>query len=85
MGTVSVGVRVVAHISLDGVPRGRSPLLLQRVPVGSHVIRASSPGYQTVSHKLLIQPGETGRVILQLPPVRRRRFSMEAFQDWLRR
>ena len=85
VGTVSVGVRVVAHISLDGVPRGRSPLLLQRVPVGSHVIRASSPGYQTVSHKLLIQPGETGRVILQLPPVRRRRFSMEAFQDWLRR
>ena len=64
-----------ATISLDGADRGKSPVVLDAMPLGSHQIVASLDGRQSVTRTVtLSQNGERSTVVLALsanlaPPV----------------
>ena len=66
VGTMSGGALVRADIFLDGKPRGESPLVLQKVPAGRHVITARAGGYRTVRRTVTVRPGKAQPLMLEL-------------------
>lgn len=69
--TVSMTVRSVpsgAVIDIDGVGAGLTPQIL-RVPVGSHVLRLSKPGYNDAEHPFEVRPEDAngGSIEVELP------------------
>jgi hypothetical protein len=56
-----------ASLSVDGLPRGTTPLSLP-VSVGPHFIRVERPGFATIDRKVNISSGATVLLRLQLSP-----------------
>jgi hypothetical protein len=73
-GALLVVVRPWADISVDGVPRGQTPLGRIPVPAGPHAVLLTHPDYQPYPRRVTIRPGETFRLTVDLATdgVRRR-------------
>jgi serine/threonine-protein kinase len=73
-GGLLVVVKPWADISIDGVPRGQTPLARIEVTPGTHQIVLTHPMYQPWVRRVVVAPGETARldVDLSVDAVRRR-------------
>lgn len=58
-----------ASISLDGSPKGSTPLILTGIPSGMHTVELSKPGYTTTGGTVRVTGGGIELVYLELPPV----------------
>ncbi len=56
-----------AQVSVDGVPRGRTPLLLD-LPPGSHQIKVERPGFKSQSREIRVASGKSTVVRIDLSP-----------------
>jgi hypothetical protein len=64
-GRLQIGARPWAHVLLDGVDVGSTPLALA-VPAGTHRIRLVHPAYRPYARTLRLAPGETRRLYVDL-------------------
>ena len=56
-----------AQVSIDGVPRGRTPLLLD-LPAGSHQVKVERPGFKSQSREIRVASGKSTVVRIDLSP-----------------
>jgi hypothetical protein len=56
-----------AQVSIDGVPRGRTPLLLD-LPVGRYQVLIERPGFRSLSREIRVAGGRAVVVKLELVP-----------------
>jgi hypothetical protein len=56
-----------ATLSVDGTPRGTTPLSLS-VPVGSHHVRVERPGFAAIDRKVTVSANTPSLLRLQLLP-----------------
>jgi serine/threonine-protein kinase len=56
-----------AQVSIDGVPRGRTPLLLE-LPVGRYQVRVERPGFRAQQRQVTVASGKSVVVKLELVP-----------------
>ena len=52
-------VPLMAEVSLDGTPAGRTPLDLKNIITGGHLVTISKAGYNTYSQSVVISEGKT--------------------------
>jgi len=73
-GWLLVVVRPWADVSVDGVPRGQTPLARLSLPAGPHAVLLTHPDYQPWPRRVTIEPGRTLRLGVDLATegVRRR-------------
>jgi serine/threonine-protein kinase len=73
-GWLLVVVRPWADVSVDGVPRGQTPLGRMALPPGPHAVLLTHPDYQPYPRRVTIRPGDTFRLTVDLATdgVRRR-------------
>jgi serine/threonine protein kinase len=73
-GALLVVARPWADVSVDGVPRGQTPLARIPLPAGPHAVLLTHPDYQPYPRRVTIRPGETFRLSVDLATdgVRRR-------------
>ncbi len=73
-GALLVVARPWADVSVDGVPRGQTPLARIPLPPGPHAVLLTHPDYQPYPRRVTIRPGETFRLTIDLATdgVRRR-------------
>ncbi|HEX9187396.1 MAG TPA: PEGA domain-containing protein [Vicinamibacteria bacterium] len=73
-GWLLVVVRPWADVSVDGVPRGQTPLARIPLPPGPHAVLLTHPDYQPWPRRVTIEPGQTLRLSVELATdaVRRR-------------
>jgi cytoskeletal protein RodZ len=70
-----------AHVTVNGIARGETPLRVRYLPLGSYTIRVVQPGYkigQTVVTLRPDQPNRTVRVVLRDSPMFARRTAANA-------
>jgi cytoskeletal protein RodZ len=70
-----------AHVTVNGIGRGETPLRVRYLPLGSYTIRVVQPGYQigqTVVTLRPDQPNRTVRVVLRDSPMFARRDASNA-------
>ena len=67
-GSLSVTSDVWVSVSVDGAPSRPTPVRVDRLVAGRHVVRASRPGYKEKLLEVDIQEGETRRVSVSLEP-----------------
>lgn len=65
--TTHAGEPYWAQVSIDGVPRGRTPLLLE-LPVGKYQVRVERPGFRSLSREIRVASGRAVVVKLELVP-----------------
>jgi serine/threonine-protein kinase len=56
-----------AFVTIDGVPRGRTPLLLD-LPAGTHLVRVERPGFKPQSREIKVASGKSTVVRIDLSP-----------------
>jgi serine/threonine-protein kinase len=66
VGTLSQGKPLWADVYLDGKKRGQSPLLLRKVRAGSHVVEIRRAGFQGISRRIYLRPGQRRTLLLNL-------------------
>jgi hypothetical protein len=61
-------------VSVDGIPSGQTPLGRILLAPGPHRVLLTHPDYRPYPRRVVIQPGETLRLVVDLPTdgVRRR-------------
>ncbi len=72
-----------AHVTVNGIARGETPLRVRYLPLGSYTIRVVQPGYkigQTVVTLRPDQPNRTVRVVLRDSPTFARRDASNAIR-----
>ena len=69
VGTMCKGELIKAEVLLDGQHRGESPVVLQRVPAGAHLLTVNSPGYRPIRRTVTVRPGRMHPVLLELVPL----------------
>ena len=65
--TTHAGEPYWAQVSIDGVPRGRTPLLLE-LPVGKYLVLIERPGFRSLSREVRVGTGRPVVVKLELVP-----------------
>lgn len=65
-GALLVVVRPWADVSVDGIPRGQTPLGRIALPPGPHQVLLTHPDYQPYPRRITIRPGETLRLVVDL-------------------
>ncbi|MBL8923218.1 MAG: protein kinase [Myxococcaceae bacterium] len=65
--TMHAGEPYWAQVSIDGVPRGRTPLLLD-LPAGRYQVRVERPGFRVEERRVLIAAGKPALVKIDLSP-----------------
>jgi hypothetical protein len=65
--TMHAGEPYWAQVSLDGIPRGRTPLLLD-LPVGRYQMRVERAGFRVEERSVLIGAGKPAVVKIDLRP-----------------
>lgn len=65
--TMHAGEPYWAQVSIDGVPRGRTPLLLD-LPIGRYQVRVERPGFRVQERRVLIAAGKPVVVKIDLSP-----------------
>jgi hypothetical protein len=69
-GEVEIGSRPQgAQLTLDGVPKGRTPVFIKSLPPGEHTVVLCLPGLDTVTASLVIAPTQAGDTSRGLRPV----------------
>ena len=73
-GWLLVVVRPWADVSVDGVPRGQTPLGRMALPPGAHAVLLTHPDYKPYPRRVTIRPDDTFRLTVDLATdgVRRR-------------
>ncbi len=73
-GALLVVARPWADVSVDGIPRGQTPLGRVPLPPGPHAVLLTHPDYQPYPRRVTIRPGQTFRLTVDLATdgVRRR-------------
>ena len=66
VGTVHAGAALWANIYVDGRPVGQTPLALEQVSAGTHLVEARRRGYRTTRKRVTIRPGGRASVLLEL-------------------
>lgn len=61
-----------AEVFLDGRPQGITPLTLDSVSVGVHILTFSKPGYERVTARVEVAPDKASRHEVKLPAARRK-------------
>jgi hypothetical protein len=67
-GRLVIGAPVPASVFIDGRLRGETPLEVEGLGQGTHVLRLSAPGYQSRVETLSIAAAEERRLEVQLSP-----------------
>jgi|GEM_PF-6665228 len=57
-----------ASVLLDSRPQGKTPITLQNVPVGTHTLILTYPGYEPVTTTTTVQQGLTSQLSVALNP-----------------
>jgi serine/threonine protein kinase len=65
-GFLLVVVRPWADVSVDGVPRGQTPLGRFSLPPGAHQVLLTHPDYKNYPRRIVVHPGETFRLEVDL-------------------
>jgi hypothetical protein len=65
--TMHAGEPYWAQVSIDGIPRGRTPLLLD-LPVGRYQMRVERAGFRVEERTVLIGAGKPSMVKIDLRP-----------------
>ena len=65
--TTHAGEPYWAQVSIDGVPRGRTPLLLD-LPVGKYQVLIERSGFRSLSREIRVASGRSVVVKLELVP-----------------
>ncbi len=65
--TTHAGEPYWAQVSIDGVPKGRTPLLLE-LPIGRYQMRVERPGFRSLSREIRVGTGRPVVVRLELVP-----------------
>jgi serine/threonine-protein kinase len=65
-GFLLVVARPWADVSVDGVPRGQTPLGRFALPPGPHQVLLTHPDYRNYPRRVVIRPGETFRLEVDL-------------------
>ena len=65
-GALLVVVRPWADVSVDGLPRGQTPLGRFPLPPGPHQVLLTHPDYRPYPRRVVIEPGETLRLVVDL-------------------
>jgi serine/threonine-protein kinase len=55
-----------ADVSVDGVPRGQTPLSRIPLPAGRHNVLLTHPDFRPYPRRVTIRPGETLRLVVDL-------------------
>jgi type II secretory pathway component PulL len=55
-----------AQVFVDGTPRGRTPLSLQEIQPGAHVVQIALPGHRRWATSVDVRPRERTRVAASL-------------------
>lgn len=58
-----------AEVSVNGTPRGKSPLTVPGIPKGVATVRFSMPGYKTEEREMSVAAGEETSVSIVLKPL----------------
>jgi eukaryotic-like serine/threonine-protein kinase len=66
-GWLQLGITPWAHVFVNDVPLGTTPLKRIALSPGTHSIRLENPDYLPLTRKVRIQPGETTTLRLELP------------------
>jgi len=66
-GQLQVAVRPWGEVSVDGRVIGTTPLDRITLPAGVHVLRVRHPLYELWERPVSIRPGETAKVVVDLP------------------
>jgi serine/threonine-protein kinase len=72
-GLLQVAVRPWGEVAVDGVVVGTTPLDKIAVAAGPHVVRVHHPAYEILERRVSIQPGQTERLVVDLPSEGRRK------------
>jgi hypothetical protein len=67
VGWLLVLARPWADVSVDGVPRGQTPLARIPLAPGPHAVLLTHPDYQPWPRRVTIRSGETVRLSVELP------------------
>jgi hypothetical protein len=57
-----------AEVALDGVPMGRTPLTLENLVLGPHMVQVSRPGFQDQVQEVILNKHQTPAVSFTLSP-----------------
>jgi serine/threonine-protein kinase len=64
-GYLSISVKPWAHVSIDGVKRGETPIYKMRLPAGKHVVRLRNPGIKLdTTKRITIKSGKTSKIVI---------------------
>jgi serine/threonine-protein kinase len=66
-GQLQVAVRPWGEVSVDGRVIGTTPLDHITLPAGTHVVRVRHPLYEVFERPVNIRPGETAKMVVDLP------------------
>jgi Spy/CpxP family protein refolding chaperone len=66
-GKLEVIAQPWAHIHVDGRLVGETPVITELTP-GRHEVRAESPDHRSIRRTVMVKPGETVRLALELDP-----------------
>ncbi len=66
-GALLVLVTPWADVTVDGQPRGQTPLARIPLPPGPHDVRLTHPDYAPFPRRVVIRAGETFRLVVDLP------------------
>jgi serine/threonine protein kinase len=66
-GQLQVAVRPWGEVSVDGRVIGTTPLDRFTLPAGTHVVRVRHPLYEVWERPVAIKPGETAKMVVDLP------------------
>jgi len=67
-GSVQITSTPDAQVYLDGELRGETPLTIQKILVGSYVLKLSKEGYKDMRQTVYVNKGETTKVAMELKP-----------------
>jgi serine/threonine-protein kinase len=65
-GSLLVVARPWADVSVDGIPRGQTPLGRIPLPPGPHRVLLTHPEYRPYPRRVTIRRGETLRLVVDL-------------------
>ncbi len=67
VGSLRIAAKPWANIYVDGRAMGTTPLIRELSP-GMHLVRAENPGYETVTRSVVVVPGQSVELLLELSP-----------------
>jgi hypothetical protein len=65
-GSLSVTSPIWLEVQIDEGPPQQTPVRVPRLTAGTHVVRASRPGYETQVIEIQIEEGEDERLVIEL-------------------